>query len=250
MKISIITVCYNSELTIKDTIESVLNQTYSDIEYIVIDGASKDKTVEIIKSYGDRISYFISEPDKGMYNALNKGIRIASGDVLGILNADDFFTSKTIVERIAFEFLNNDIDALYGDVQFVKPNDLNKVVRYFSSKRFHSNKFKYGFMPAHPSFYVRRSFFEKLGLYKEDYVIGSDYELLIRFLYNKGLKYKYVDECFVTMRTGGVSNKNINSRFLLNKEVVRACKENNINTNLLFIYSKYFFKIFEYLRLR
>ncbi|RPH34413.1 MAG: glycosyltransferase [Bacteroidales bacterium] len=245
MKVSIITACYNSASTIKGTIESVINQTYNNIEFIIIDGASKDGTVDIVSSYGEKISKFISEPDKGIYNAMNKGIRIATGDIVGILNSDDFFNSTEVIQKIVDEFNKSDIDALYGDVQFVKPNDLQKVVRYYSSKNFNPKKFKYGFMPAHPSFYVKRTFFEKIGYYKETYIIGADYELLIRFLHNNKLKSKYLQMPFVTMRTGGVSNRSLKSNLILNNEIIRACGENGIKTNIINVYSKYFIKIFE-----
>lgn len=245
MKVSIITVCYNSANTIKSTIESVINQTYNNIEYIIIDGASKDGTIDIVSSYGAKVSKFISEPDKGIYNAMNKGIKIATGDIVGILNSDDFFTTKEVIQKVVDEFNKSDIDALYGDVQFVKPNNLQKIVRYYSSKNFSLKKFKYGFMPAHPSFYVKRTFFENIGFYKEDYKIGADFELLIRFLYNHKLKSKYLQMSFVTMRTGGVSNRSFKSYIILNNEIIRACNENKIRTNKLNVYSKYFIKIFE-----
>lgn len=245
MKVSIITVVFNNALTIRTTIESVLNQTYKDIEYIIIDGASTDQTLEQIKLYSNKIDHIVSEPDKGMYDAMNKGIKLASGDIVGILNADDFFCDDKVIQKLVDVFVKDKIDAVYGDIQFVNPSNLNKIVRYYSSKRFNPLKFKYGFMPAHPSFYVKREFFEKLGYYKEDYLIASDYELLIRFLYNKEIKYKYIEMPFVTMRTGGVSNKSLKNRFVLNKEIIRACKENGIDTNSLKIYSKYFRKVFE-----
>jgi len=244
--ISIITVTYNSAGTISDTIKSVLAQTYPNIEYIIVDGFSTDGTVDIINSFGKNISKFISEPDKGIYDAINKGIKIASGDIIGILNSDDFFYDNNVIERVALVFNEKEIDAAIGDVQFVDPLNTSKIVRYYSSKHFNTGKFKYGFMPAHPSFYVKRELFGKLGYYKTDYKIAADYELLIRFLYVNKIRYKYLEMPFVSMRTGGVSNKSICSNFILNKEIARACKENGIRTNYLNIYSKYFLKLFEY----
>jgi glycosyltransferase involved in cell wall biosynthesis len=245
MLVSIITVSYNSVNTISETIESVLSQNYQDIEYIVIDGSSNDGTIELIKSYGDKISKFVSEPDFGIYDAMNKGINIAKGDIIGMLNSDDYFTSRNIVKDIVYAFENNDIDAVYGDVKFVASKDKNKTVRYYSSKRFSPIKFRYGLMPPHPSFYVKRRFFDQLGLYKTNYKIAADYELLMRFILCYKLRCKYIEEAFVTMRIGGVSNKSILSNYILNKEILKACKENGIKTNLLNIYSKYFIKIFE-----
>jgi glycosyltransferase involved in cell wall biosynthesis len=244
--ISIITVSFNSRKTICDTIESVLNQTYQNIEYIIIDGASKDGTIELVQSYGNKISKFISEPDHGLYDAISKGINLATGNIIGVLNSDDYFTNNTIVEKIVSSFENNEIDAVFGDIQFVHPHELSKIVRYYSSSRFSVEKFKYGFMPAHPSFYVKKEFYIKLGLYKTDYKIAGDYELLIRFLYSNKLNYKYLGFPFVTMRTGGVSNQSLVSILTLNKEIKRACSENGIKTNYLKIYSKYARKIVEY----
>lgn len=244
MKISIITVVYNNSSTIRMAIESVLNQTYKNIEYIVVDGASTDGTVDIIKSYGERVSKFISEPDKGIYNAMNKGIGLTTGDFVGILNADDCLYNSEVIQSMVNQ-IDDSIDAVYGDVEFFSDKDFCRSVRYYSSKKFSVERFKYGFMPAHPSFYVRKKYFDLYGCYKEDYRIASDFDLLIRFLLNNKIRSKYIEMPFVKMRTGGVSNKNIKSRVLLNKEILRACKENNVRTNLFNIYSKYFIKIFE-----
>jgi len=231
--------------TISSTIESVLSQTYSNIQYIVIDGGSSDGTQEIVKKFGLRINKFVSEKDNGIYDAINKGLKLASGDIVGILNSDDFFSDTNVIQRVVDTFRDDDLDAVFGDVQFVKPDDILKVVRYYSSRRFPPEKFKYGFMPAHPSFYARRSLFEKYGYYKTDYQIAADYELLIRFLYTNKLRYKYINMPFVNMRTGGVSTRSIRSNLILNKEILRACRENGIRTNYFNIYSKYFTKIFE-----
>ena len=247
MKVSIITVAYNSRSTIKDTIDSVLKQTYGNIEYIIVDGASTDDTAGIVKSYGKNIDVFISEPDKGLYDAINKGILAATGDVIGILNSDDFFASPFIIERIVLHFKNPNLDALFADVAFVSPVNLGKIVRLYSSKKFTPQKFAKGFMPAHPSFYVKRSMYLQYGLYKTNFKIAADYELLIRLLYTHKIKAVYINEVFVYMRTGGVSNKNFYSIYLLNREIVKACRENNIHTNMAILSLKYFTKIFEYL---
>jgi glycosyltransferase involved in cell wall biosynthesis len=245
--VSIVTVSYNSVGTISDTIISVLDQTYPNIEYIVIDGCSTDGTIEIIKSFENKISKFSTEPDIGIYDAINKGIRLANGTIVGIINSDDFFYNKTVIERVVESFNENEIDAVFGDVQFVDPVNSSKVVRYYSSRNFKTTKFRFGFMPAHSSFYVKRELFEKLGYYKTDYKIAADYELLIRFLYINKIRYKYLEMPFVSMRMGGVSNKSIHSIYTLNKEIARACKENGIYTNFIYIYSKYFTKLFEFL---
>lgn len=245
MKISIITATYNSGSTLRDTIRSVLSQSYPNIEYIIVDGGSKDDTLEIINEYKNKISKVISEPDKGIYDAMNKGISMATGDVIGILNSDDFFTSGNVVENIVKTFKSNDIDAVFGDIHFVKPDNLNKPVRHYSSSIFKPALFRFGFMPAHPSFYVKRTCYEKYGLYDLNYKIASDYDLLIRFLYVNRIKYKYLNMDFVTMRVGGASTENMKSRVVLNKEIVRACRKYGIYTNLFILSLKYFYKIFE-----
>ncbi len=245
MKISIITATYNSASTIKECIESVNAQTYKNIEHIIIDGASKDNTLEIINNLPNRVTKIVSEPDKGIYDAMNKGIKAATGDVIGILNSDDFFTSDNIIEIVVENFKNCDIDALYGDVHFVNPDDITKSVRYYSSAIFKPSLFRFGFMPAHPSFYMKRECYEKYGLYSLDYKIASDYDLLIRYLHREKIKYKYINKDFVTMRTGGVSTENFNSIVTLNKEIVRACKKYGIYTNMFILSFKYLYKLFE-----
>jgi glycosyltransferase involved in cell wall biosynthesis len=254
MKISIITVCFNSAATIRDTIESVLNQTYPDIEYIVIDGNSKDKTVSIIQEYEPNFNgrmRLISEPDKGIYDAMNKGIKRATGDVVGIINSDDFYIRNDIVEKIDATFVENKtIQAIFGDIRFVNPDNLDKTVRYYSSKNFTMRKFRFGYMPAHPTFFTYKQNFDKFGYYKIDYKISADYELLIRFLYKNKLPYEYLSLDFMKMRTGGRSTKSIRNRIILNQEIVRGCKENGIYTNMFILFSKYIFKISEFVFVR
>ena len=247
-KISIVTVTYNSKLTIADTIVSVASQTYSNIEHIIVDGASTDGTVGIVNSFGSRISKFITEPDNGIYQAMNKGIRLASGDVIGILNSDDFLCDNHVIETLVNTFKESNVDAVYGDVKYIDPCNSEKTVRYYSSKYFTPMKFKYGFMPAHPSVYAKRILYEKLGFFKEDYKIAADYELLIRFFRNGSISSKYIPIPFVSMRIGGISNRSLKNRYTINQEILRACRENGIQTNIINIYSRYFTKIFEYFR--
>lgn len=245
MKISLLTVSFNSASTIKDTIESIRSQDYKNIEYIVVDGNSKDGTVEIIKSYDSFISKWISEQDKGIYDAMNKAIQLATGDVVGILNSDDFYFNDQIVSQIANAFSDEKVDVVFGDLVFVDPNNLNKVVRKYSSAKWHPAKFARGFMPAHPTVFIRRKYYEQFGLFKTDYKIAADYELLIRFLYVHQLKYKYLPITMVKMRRGGVSSRNWKSNFILNDEIIRAGRENGIKTNVFKVYPKYFTKLFE-----
>lgn len=246
MKISVVTVTYNSASTLKDTIESVKRQDHPDIEHILVDGGSTDGTVDIIKS-NPHITKWISEKDRGLYDAINKGILMAEGEVIGVLNSDDFFPKNSVLSKLAKEFNNPENDAVIGDIAFVKPENLERMVRLYSAKKFHPGKFAAGFMPPHPSFYVRRKFYEAYGLYKLDYKIAADYELLIRFMFTHKLRYTYIPETMVYMRTGGVSNQSVKSRYILNKEIIKACAENGINTNMAKLSLKYFTKIFEYL---
>lgn len=247
MKVSIITVSYNSAETIDTTLKSVSEQDYPNIEHIIVDGGSKDATMDIVSRY-PHVAKKLSEKDDGLYDAINKGISLATGDVIGILNSDDFFPSSDIVSMIAGAFNEHPVEAVYGDVAFVRPGNLEKVIRYYSGKRFNVRKFRYGYMPPHPSFYVKKSCYDQYGLYKPDYVIASDYELLMRFLYRFRVPAKYINHPLVYMRTGGVSNKSVFSRYLLNKEIIRACKENFVNTNMFILSMKYVNKIFEYVR--
>ena len=249
MKVSIITITYNSAITLRDTMEAVLSQTSKNIEYIVVDGASKDDTVKIIKEYESKFNgqmRWVSEPDKGLYDAMNKGIRMATGDIVGIINSDDFYHRTDVIAKVVEGFQENGIEAIYGDVRFVNPDNLDKTVRYYSSKHFSPQLFRYGFMPAHPTFFTYRRYFEEFGYYKTDYKIAADYELLIRFLYTHKLKSKYLPLDFMKMRMGGTSTASIKSNILLNKEIVRAGRENDIWTCMPLLFLKYFIKIFEF----
>jgi glycosyltransferase involved in cell wall biosynthesis len=250
MKISIITVSYNSEAYIASTIESVLRQTYPDIEYIIVDGNSTDRTVSIIQQYAPAFAgrlKWISEPDTGMYDAMNKGIKMATGEIAGILNSDDFYNYPDCIEKIAGVFEDANLDSCFADVRFVRQGNLDKTVRYYSSARFRPKKFRFGFMPAHPTFFVRRKYFDETGYYKTDYRIAADYELLIRFLYVHKLTYRYLPLDIIKMRMGGKSTRSWKSNYILNEEIVRGCRENGIYTNLFILSFKYFRKIFEFL---
>lgn len=249
MKISIITATYNSAQTLGQTIESVIRQTYPDIEYIVVDGASTDGTQQIVQRYESQLRgkmKWLSEKDGGIYDAMNKGIQMATGDIVGILNSDDYFTSDDIIERAADAFNDKNIDAVYGDIHFIRDGQPDKCIRYYSSKRFSPIWLRFGFMPAHPSFYCRREIFKKAGLYKTDYQIGSDYEMMVRLFMKHHIKARYLPIDFVTMRTGGTSTRNVRSRLQLIKDDVRGCRENGIYTNALMVSVKFLYKIFEF----
>lgn len=249
MKVTIVTATYNSAKTLEDTIRSVLRQTYSDIEYVVVDGDSTDGTQELLRRYEPMFRgkmKWISEKDRGIYDAMNKGIGIATGDVVGTLNSDDYFTSEEVVSTLAREFADSSLDAVYGDIHFVHDGAPDKCVRYYSSKRFRPRWLRFGFMPAHPSFYCRREVFDRAGLYKTDYAIGSDYEMMVRLFMLHHIKAKYLPMDFVTMRTGGASTRNVHSRLQLIKDDVRGCRENGVYTNSLMISTKFLYKIFEF----
>lgn len=245
MKVSIITVTYNSELTLQDTIDSVRNQNYFNLEYIIIDGNSTDRTLDIIKKNSDFVTFWISEPDLGIYDAMNKGIKLATGEIIGILNSDDFYNSNKSIEFVVNAFSTNDkLDSVFADVRFVSNHNLDKTTRYYSSKKFNPCMFRWGFMPAHPTFFVKIKCLDNI-FYKLDYRIAADFEFLVKLLYVKKISYKYLSEVLVVMRVGGVSTKSWKSNLILNKEIIRACKENGVYTNYFFVYFKYFFKIFE-----
>ncbi len=238
MKISIITVVWNNEATIKDAINSVLSQTYKDIEYIIVDGASTDGTIEIVKSYGDKITKFISEADKGLYDAMNKGIALATGDVVGILNSDDFYIDDHVIENVVKVFQEKNVDSMFADLVYVKPDNLQKVVRYYDSSKFLPDKFQYALYPAHPTFFVKKWVYDKYGLYKTDYKIVADFDIMARFLYTNNISYAYLNQPIIKMRVGGVSTS-LSSIWINTLEQLRVCNENNINSNIFKILSKY-----------
>lgn len=251
MKISLITVTYNAGGVLCCAIESALHQTYSNLEYIIVDGASKDNTLDIIRAYEPQFQgrmKWISEPDRGLYDAMNKGICMATGDVVGILNSDDFFTSNDVLEKVAECFADNDVDAVYGDIHFVRSDDLNRCVRYYSSRIFRRGLMRLGFIPAHPSFYCRRECFEKYGCYKTDYKIAADFDLLLRFIYVHRIRIKYLPVDMVTMRLGGASTSGLKSRMTGMKEHLRSFRENGVKTNRFLLSLRYFYKLTEYFR--
>jgi len=248
MKITIITSTFNSSKTVKDTFESILKQTFKNIEYLVIDGCSKDGTIELIKEYEDKFEgrmRWISEKDRGVYDAMNKGIHMATGDVIGFLNSDDFFTATDCLQTIADEFEKEEIDATYGNIHYVDSDDLDTMVRFYSSKRFKPSRMRMGFMPAHPSFYCKRSVYEKYGDFDLGYKIASDFELLLRFIYVNKIKTKYIPKDFVTMRTGGLSTSGLASHCQIMKDHRKALKANKVPSNFCILALRYFYKSYE-----
>ena len=250
MKISIITASYNSAHTLRDTMESVLRQTYTDYEYIVVDGASKDSTVDIIREYEPRFGgrlRWVSEPDRGIYDAMNKGIAMATGDVMGLLNSDDFYTSDDILSTIAREFSISDaLDAIYGDVHYVDEKDITKAVRYYSSSAFTRKRMRMGYMPAHPSFYVRRECYEKYGAFDTSYRVAADFENLLRLIYVNEISTRYVPKDFVTMRMGGASSSGLKSYKRIIQDHFRAYQNNGVSPNYILYFWRYVKKLFEF----
>lgn len=242
--VSIITVVRNGADTIRDCIESVLGQSYP-VEYIVIDGGSTDGTMDIVRGYSSRIAKMVSEPDKGIYDAMNKGIAAATGDIVGCLNADDIYADNEAVATVMREFEAKGVDSVFADLVYVKREDTSRVVRYYNSSSFKPDMFAYGWMPGHPTFFVKRSCYEKYGLFKTDYAIAADYEMLTRMLGKHRISYSHIPRVLTKMRTGGVSTKNFKSNWILNREILRACAENGIDTNVFKVYSKYLTKAFQ-----
>jgi glycosyltransferase involved in cell wall biosynthesis len=228
MKITIITVVYNGAATVRDSIESVLNQTYPDIEYIVIDGNSTDNTAEVVRSYGSRITRFVSEPDKGLYDAINKGLRLATGDVVGLINADDFYKHNQVVEKVVQLFQTTNCDAVYGDVIYVNPENTEKIDRYWKVGAYKEGDFLWGWMPPHPTCFIRRSVYETLGNYTLLLKSSSDYELLLRFIHKHKIKLGYLPEVLVAMRSGGMSNATLKHRWRANQEDRMGWKINGL----------------------
>lgn len=236
MKVSIITVCYNAEKTIRDTIESVISQSYSDIEYLVIDGGSSDGTMDIVNEYRDAIGVIVSEKDNGLYDAMNKGISLATGELIGVLNSDDVFYSACTIEEIAA--LAQNADGVYADIGFYN-EALSKKTRHYSSKRFHKAKFSRGFMPAHPSCYLKRDIISKVGDYSLDYKIAADFDYLVRVFSLPHVSLNYLEKEVVKMREGGVSTSGFSANILLNKEIIHSCKKNGVPCSWISILSKY-----------
>ena len=269
MKISLITACYNSAKTIKTAMESVLSQKGVEVEYIVVDGGSTDGTVDLLKSYEPKFNgwmRWISEPDKGMYDAINKGIKMATGDVVGILNADDVLATDDTLAHIASAFEQKEppvprspfpvpqrIDALYADIRFVREGETvaavrnAETVRYCSAKNWRPWMFRFAAMVPHPSFYVRRECFEKLGGYSLDYRICADFELELRYLYLAKLRAAYLPECVVVMRMGGMSTSGWRSNLVINREDLRALRAHGIWSCMPLIYLKYLFKVWGFI---
>ena len=245
-RLSLITVCYNSVSTIERTLKSVANQNYSFVEHIVIDGASNDGTLNILQEYQKGLAYVISESDHGIYDAMNKGIKKATGDIIGILNADDVYANQSVLSKVAIEFENPTVDAVFGDLEYFRGNNPSKVIRTYRSKNFSSKKIALGIMPAHPTLFLRRSVYEKFGLFDRTYKIGGDFEFIARIFKDGMLNFRYLPEVMVKMQIGGASTNGLFSNIVLLQENFRACRQNGIATNYLKLILRYPKKLLEY----
>ncbi len=247
MKISVITVCRNSVATISAALRSVAGQDYRDIEHIVIDGASDDGTLDILSRYSGKSVRTVSEPDHGIYDAMNKGVRLSTGQVLGFLNADDVYAHSRVIASVAEVMQKENLDAVFGDAEFFRADRPSRPVRRYNSARFSPERIAWGWMPAHPAMFMRREVFERSGPFRTDYRIAGDFEFITRAFWPGKLRYRHLPEVLVRMRTGGVSTGGWRNTILLNREVLRACRENGVPTNVFKILSKYPVKLVEFL---
>jgi glycosyltransferase involved in cell wall biosynthesis len=246
LKVSIITVTYNSEATIRETVLSVLGQTHKNIEYIVIDGASSDNTLSILHEFKDRISTIVSENDKGIYDALNKGIQRATGDVIGLLHSDDIFAGREVIADYARVFSEQDTDAVYADLHYVDKTNTDKIIRNWKSGQYKPGMFLRGWMPPHPTFFVRREIYLKYGVFSPELRSAADYELMLRFIHRYHIKLVYLPKVTVKMRVGGKSNVTLRNRIHANLEDRKAWKMNNLRPAFYTLYLKPLRKIIQF----
>ena len=233
--VTIITVVFNGATTIEQTIGSVIEQTYENIEYIVIDGGSTDATLDILRKYEDHIDKWVSEKDAGIYDAMNKGIALARGDYIGMLNSDDFFVAPMTLEKIVTRLEASKVDAVFSCLDIVDPSNLVRVLRKYRISSYSPCMLRIGVMPPHPTFYCKKSCYEKAGPYRTDYRIAADFEMLVRLLLKHHITWEFIDETTVNMRSGGLSTSGIKSNLVVNREVIRACTENGLYTNMFLL---------------
>lgn len=249
MKISVITATYNSEATIKDTLESVNAQTYPDIEHIIVDGASKDNTLDLVKKYGKRVSLIISEPDKGIYDAMNKGIKAATGDIVGILNSDDFFADNDVIAKIVKEFIDNpELEGVYTNLYYVKQDDPDIIVCHWVSEPFKERSFFKGWHPPHPTLYMRKSVYEKYGLFDLNFSLAADFELMLRYFERYKIKTKYLPITSIRMRLGGATSKNWENVKKQNIECMEAFRANQFKAPVLYPIYRLMPKLLQFLK--
>jgi glycosyltransferase involved in cell wall biosynthesis len=246
LKISIITVTYNSASTLEETILSVINQNYKECEYIIIDGGSTDETLQIIEKYKGKVSHFISEKDKGLYDAINKGINKATGDIVGILHSDDFYTDNTVIEKYLETFKKNNCDAVYADLFYVDKNNTHKIIRNWKSGNYSEGAFLNGWMPPHPTFFVKREMYQQFGKFNLQFKTAADYELMLRFIHKEKIHLTYLPYHTIKMRVGGKSNISFKSRLNANIEDREAWEINGLKPKFYTLYLKPLRKIFQF----
>ena len=239
MKVSIVTACYNSVRTIADSLDSVAGQTYPDIEHIVVDGGSVDGTLDVVEAHRDRVAKIVYGPDRGIYDALNKGVAASTGSVVAFLHSDDVYSGPRIIEEVVGKMRAEALEALYGDVAFIRGDNLERVVRVYSSRWFRPSRIAWGWMPAHPTLFVSRRLFQEYGPFKIDYAIAGDFEFVARIFAKPTFRYAYLPKVLVKMRMGGLSTRGLRSTLAINKEILRACRENGIPSNYLKILSRF-----------
>jgi glycosyltransferase involved in cell wall biosynthesis len=248
MKVSIITIAYNSQETIADTIRSVIGQDYSEIEYIIVDGGSRDQTVEIVKSFGAGVTKWVSEKDKGIYDAMNKGVAMATGDVIGILNSDDFYADNRVISDVVRSFQASGADGLYADLVYVNRDQPDKTVRSWKAGDYRHGKFLSGWMPPHPTFFVHRNCYEKFGSYTLELRSAADYELMLRFIHKHQISMTYLPRVITKMRLGGQSNVTLMNRIKANLEDRKAWKMNGLHPGLFTLTRKPLSKVVQFLK--
>lgn len=248
MKISVVTAVYNREASIGRAMDSFEKQSWRNKQQVVVDGASRDSTLEIVHSFTNENAIIVSEQDKGIYNAINKGIALATGDVIGLLHSDDFFARIDVLSEIAEAFEDPDLDIVYADAGFFSPGKSDHITRRYNSSRFSASRIRNGWMPAHTTMYARRRVFEEYGTYREDFKIAADFEFIARTFGAGNIKSRYIPVIWMMMQTGGASTGGIKSKLLLNKEVLRACRMNGIPTSYARLLSKYPEKLLELFR--
>ena len=232
MRVSIITPVYNRIKTFESCLKSIHSQTYPHIEHIIIDGGSTDGTVGVIKKYEDKIASWVSEPDNGLYEAMNKGIKAATGDIIGILNSDDMYADNSVIESVVRTITENNVDSCYGDLVYVDSDDTARIKRQWKAGEYKKEKFKTGWMPPHPTFFVKKEMYERYGYLNLNFPLAADYELMLRFLYKHEISTTYIPKVLVKMRTGGTSNPGLYTLKAI-LENYRAWKVNGLNPNLL-----------------
>lgn len=248
MKVSIITIAYNSEETIEETIKSVIAQDYPEIEYLIIDGASKDGTMAIVEKYRDQIQVVVSEKDGGIYDAMNKGVERATGDLVGILNSDDIYANPQVISKVVKKIQDENADALYADLVYVDREDTGKVTRRWISGTYKKDQFRKGWMPPHPTFFIKKEWYDQFGLYSTDLKISADYELMLRMVHKNKAKLAYLNEIITKMRVGGESNVSIKNRIQANKEDRLAWKMNDLKPGTFTSIRKPLSKIGQFLK--